>query len=61
MGQIAITWHTEDVLNARPDLTEKQAMDVLLMIEKNHDATIGINWDVIAWVADELWGDYNEV
>lgn len=48
---ISITWHIDDVLNVRPELTKDQARSVLRNLDHNHDANIGINWDVIACVA----------
>ena len=45
----------EDVQSVRPDLTDEQASLVLRHLEKNHDATIGINWDTIEAVADYLF------
>ena len=53
--QIAAIWCVEDVLEIRPDLTKEQAMDVLRKAEKHHDATIGINWDVLHCHADWLF------
>lgn len=45
--EIAIIWSAEDVLSIRPDLTPDQALDVLQRVDHKHDATIGINWDVL--------------
>lgn len=49
---ISITWHIDDVLtqaeNDGVNLTEKDAKTILKQIQKNHDANIGINWDVIS-------------
>jgi len=50
--QIAIIWSIEDVQLARPDLTDKQAMNVLEIIKNKHDATIGVTWDTLGIVAD---------
>ena len=46
-GQIAIIWSLEDVLMECDWLTEEQGLDVLHSLDDNHDATIGINWEVI--------------
>ncbi len=54
VDQITITWHVEDVQGQRPELTVAQCRQVLKALERNHDATVGINWDVIDCVADEL-------
>jgi hypothetical protein len=41
------TWHTDDVLSLNPKLSRDFARLVLQMAMDNHDATIGINWEVI--------------
>lgn len=52
MKTISIKWSTYDILVKANDLeieiTEKQADKILDDIERQHDASIGINWDVIA-------------
>lgn len=53
--QIAIIWHIEDVQNVRPDLTNHQAGKVLKHLKDNHDASVGIHWEVIEIVADILY------
>ena len=45
--QIASIWSIEDVQSVRPGLTDDQAWDVLQRVRRCHDATIGINWDVL--------------
>ena len=49
---IQITWCVEDVLHQAEEegiaLTLEQCKEVLDHVDKNHDATIGINWDVIS-------------
>jgi hypothetical protein len=54
--QIAVIWCIEDVQEVRPDLSEEQCWKVLQAAEHNHDATIGINWDVLSCQADTLFG-----
>lgn len=48
---ISIEWHIEDVLHQAKEMkvkiTKKEARDVLSLLESEHDATIGINWDTI--------------
>ena len=51
---ITIKWHVEDVLSIRPDLTREQAFDVLYAAKENHDACIGINWDVLSCICDNI-------
>ncbi|CEG59308.1 hypothetical protein [Legionella fallonii] len=53
--EISIVWSIEDVLDVRPLLSKEQASIVLQHLKKNHDATIGINWDVIEIVSDDLF------
>jgi predicted nucleic acid-binding Zn-ribbon protein len=50
---IVIAWSVEDVLSIAPDLTVEDARDVLAMALHNHDANIGIRWDVL-----EVWADF---
>jgi hypothetical protein len=40
-------WHTDDVLSLNPELSQDHARLVLTMAMDNHDATIGINWEVL--------------
>jgi hypothetical protein len=54
--QIAAIWSIEDVQEVRPDLTEGQCWEVLEATWRYHDATIGINWDVLGCHADLLFG-----
>ncbi|MEW4569515.1 hypothetical protein AB1L88_16745 [Tautonia sp. JC769] len=53
--QIAVVWSVEDVLQVRPDLSPEQAWDVLVSCRRRHDATIGINWDVLEVAAGCLY------
>jgi hypothetical protein len=53
--QIAIIWDVEDVQSIRPGLDDDQAMCVLGAVENKHDASIGVNWDVLEFWADELY------
>ncbi len=54
---IAVTWCIEDVQEIRPDLTEDQCWEVLQQAKQEHDATIGIDWDVLKFHAGMLFGD----
>jgi len=54
-GRIAIFWGIDDVKSVRPDLTDDQCMQVLDRCEHEHDAGIGINWDVIQFHADFMF------
>jgi hypothetical protein len=51
--QIAIIWDVEDVAEVRPGLTDEQAVGVLRLAKKHHDATTGVNWEVL-----DRWSDF---
>ncbi len=53
--EIAIVWHIDDVKEVRPDLTDEQCRAVLRQADERHDATIGINWEVLEIHADDLF------
>jgi hypothetical protein len=53
--EIAIVWHIDDVKEVRPDLTDEQCRAVLRQADERHDATIGINWEVLEINADDLF------
>ena len=53
--EISIVWSTEDVLCVRPDLTKEQAREVLYELDHSHDASIGISWDVIDIIAENMF------
>ena len=59
-GQIAIIWSLQDVMMECEWLTEEQAYDVLHSLEDMHDATIGINWDVIQDIAQDAYPEPEE-
>ena len=45
---VAVFWHTSDVQERYRELTTEQARQVLQHVSgRNHDANVGINWDVI--------------
>ena len=48
---INISWHVDDVLGRATEcetpLTTEQAREILANVKRYHDATLGINWDVI--------------
>jgi len=52
---ITITWNIKDVKDVRPDLSDDQCKLVLHWAKENHDANIGINWDVLKIWAKELY------
>ena len=54
--QIAAIWCIEDVQEVRPDLTGDQAWEVLQEAERKHDAMMGISWDTLEILAEDLFG-----
>lgn len=52
---VAIEWGVEDVQSERPDLTDDQAWEVLKAVIDRHDANIGVNWEFICSVADDMY------
>lgn len=57
---IAIVWQVDDVLQARPDLTEEQALEVITRVEQCHDACIGVTWDTLDEFAGDLFPEADE-
>lgn len=51
---IADVWGIPDVRSVRPDLSDDQAWAVLQRAQRHYDAATGINWDVLAWHAEEI-------
>lgn len=54
--QIAVIWSVEDVQEVRPDLSANQAWSVLQVAAEGHNATTGINWDILESHAELLYG-----
>lgn len=69
-NQICIIWTVEDVLHglqdhygeedADPVISDEDALKVLNSLETYHDANVGISWDTIRIVAEDL-ADENEI
>ncbi len=53
--KITLEWHIDDVLEIRPDLNDREAMNVLNMVKRKHDATVGVNWEVLDYWAGDLY------
>jgi len=53
--RIMIMWSVEDVLTVRPNLTRDQAREVLHMVKRKHDASIGVCWQTLEIHADWLF------
>ena len=56
--EISIIWSTEDVLHQAKQkdvkLNEVEANQILLQMERKHDADIGISWTTIDVYIDDL-------
>lgn len=48
--EMKVSWHIDDIKSIRPEFTDEECREVLRIAKKNHDASIGINWDVL-----EIW------
>tara|TARA_R100000388_G_scaffold75163_1_gene54491 strand:- start:368 stop:823 length:456 start_codon:yes stop_codon:yes gene_type:complete len=57
-----ICWYAEDIKTRCGDeeLNEKQIQDVLYLIENDHDACIGVNWDVIDFYISKVTKDHKK-
>lgn len=56
---IFIEWQRDDITMRAEELgielNEDQIWDILSCLQSNHDASVGINWDVIDyWIDDSL-------
>ena len=58
--EIAIVWSVDDVKVECDWLTDDQALEVLFALKSQHDATIGINWDVIRDTADYMFPEFGD-
>jgi hypothetical protein len=54
-NSISVMWHIDDIKTIRPDLNNSESMQVLEFVRDNHDASIGINWDVLEDIAEILY------
>jgi hypothetical protein len=55
--KMALTWTVGDVLDVCPGLSEEEARHVLKHVLLEHDASIGVNWDVVQLRGTQLYGD----
>ncbi len=53
-GFRAFLWGVEDIRNVPggEELEDDACLDILEALEDNHDANIGINWDIIEYYVD---------
>ena len=58
---VAVIWLKDDVSYRATDqgkeITDEQVSQVIHAMERNHDACIGINWDVIDFHIDDVLKD----
>ena len=59
-GLCVLIWMPSDVQSVRPELTKQQAIEVLEVVERRHDANDGVNWDTLAWAAEGLFPVKNQ-
>ena len=54
--EISIKWCVEDVkgMEGYEDLTDEEARQVLQFAQSEHDAEVGINWEVLEYWADKV-------
>ena len=54
-------WYLEDIFSRAEELdielTERQAVEVMGLIARTHDANIGINWEVIGVAIETVTGE----
>ena len=54
--KISISWCVDDVMSVDKNISLEQAKEVLSLLKHKHDASIGINWDVIqAAIKEKVW------
>ncbi|MBX3436111.1 MAG: hypothetical protein KF861_01380 [Planctomycetaceae bacterium] len=58
--EVAVIWCVEDVQSLRPDLDEEESWHVLQRCRKVHDCNHGLTWDLIQYVADDLYPTKDE-
>lgn len=58
--EVSFSWCAEDVLGDYPDLTAQQVEDVLGLMKRKHDCTIGMNWEVMGYIVDLILDEMEE-
>ena len=53
-GILRNDWHVGDVKSLDKRLSRHDCLRVLLLVADNHDANVGINWDVIQFHIDTV-------
>lgn len=49
------TWRIDDVKSIAPWVSDDEAVEILASVADNHDANLGINWEVIEFWVDNLY------
>lgn len=58
---MSIWWSIEDVTDrCREDITDDEAREILEMMDKYHDCTIGVSWDTMDVYIDEVLNQREE-
>ena len=55
--EVSFSWCTDDVMEECKWLTKIQAREILHLCKRKHDASIGMNWDVIKVHAEHLYSE----
>lgn len=55
LKKLVTTWCVNDVQTVRTDLTDEQAFEVLIRVDRYFDADYGISWDTLKITADDLF------
>lgn len=58
-GYVSIRWHIDDVHEVYKGLTDEQAAQVLVFVERKHDANYGVTWETLEYAAVHLFGEEN--
>ena len=51
--EISIIWCVDDLRQLGYECTDKQGSKILSQIERQHDANIGVNWDIVEFYCEE--------
>ena len=54
VNEIAIIWDISDVKSINSDLSDDECREVLIRAKDNHDANVGINWEVLETIAQNI-------
>ena len=52
----AVLWTVNDLREARPELTARQAWEVFKLAASEQDARIGVTWSLLMHAAEALFG-----